>query len=87
MAYKHTYLFLHSPPLSSYGSSLPRLAPNLHLCAGTALTIKQRAGSVTCTGANATTQPAPRSVHCSVLTPASLAAALSHLAQATLGTS
>lgn len=56
-----TYLFLPSLPLSSYGTSLPRLAPNLHLHAGIALITKQGAGSITCTGANAITQPAPLS--------------------------
>lgn len=54
-----TYLFLSSSPLSSYVTSLPRMAPNLDLHAGIALITKQGAGSITCTGANAITQPAP----------------------------
>lgn len=54
-----THLFVCSScPLSSYGTSLPRLAPNLHLHADTALTTKQGVGSVTCTGASAITHPA-----------------------------
>lgn len=44
--------------LPSEQLSLPRLAPNLHLHADTALTTKQGAGSVTCTGASAITHPA-----------------------------
>lgn len=82
-----THLFLPSSPLSSYGTSLPRLAPNLHFHAGTALTTKQGAGSVPALVPVPWHSQPHSPVHCSALTPASLAAALSHLGQATLGTS